>query len=335
MLGVGAGLLVLSALSSVASVLLYAGIAYFLTLVLEPAIRWISNRGLPRGAAVALVLLGVVVISVVLVMTAGPALAAQTSALISALPGLLQSLLGLPLVADLGSQLGITGSFDDLVTALRSFLADPAQVGSLAGGLLSIGSGIVSGIEGVVVVVVLTVYFALGLPKLTEYVFRLVPRSRAVRARAVYDEMALVVGRYVSSQLLIAAINAALTLVLLLILQVPAALPLALLAFFAALVPVVGTLAAGALIIVVAFFTSPLAGIVMVIYYVTYHPFEGYVLGPRLTSKAVSVSGYAVLIAVVAGSTLGGVLGALVAVPVTAALSIVVQRVVIPRQAAR
>ena len=100
----------------------------------------------------------------------------------------------------------------------------------------------------------------------------------------------------------------------------------------ASLVPLIGTLTGAVIITIFAFAASPATGVAAAIYYLIYMQVEAYVLSPRIMSRAVSVPGALVVIAAVAGGTLGGVLGALVAIPVAASLIIIVEKVIFPRQ---
>jgi predicted PurR-regulated permease PerM len=94
----------------------------------------------------------------------------------------------------------------------------------------------------------------------------------------------------------------------------------------------VGTVTGSAIIVLVCLFASPLTALVAAIYYIVYMQVEAYVLSPRIMNRAVSVPGAVVVIAAVAGGSLGGILGALVAIPVAASAIIVIQKVVFPRQ---
>jgi len=106
-------------------------------------------------------------------------------------------------------------------------------------------------------------------------------------------------------------------------------------AFLASLIPLVGTLSGAIIISLVCLFASPLTALVAAIYYIVYMQVEAYFLSPRIMNRAVAVPGAIVVIAAVAGGTLGSVLGALVAIPVAASAIIIVQKVVFPKQDAK
>jgi predicted PurR-regulated permease PerM len=109
---------------------------------------------------------------------------------------------------------------------------------------------------------------------------------------------------------------------------------LAFIAFVGSLIPLVGTLSGSVVItLLVLLFNGPPSVIAVGIYYLIYMQLEAYVLNPRIMSKAVKVPGVLVVIAVLAGGTLLGPLGALIAIPVAAAILLIVQQVIVPRQA--
>jgi len=107
---------------------------------------------------------------------------------------------------------------------------------------------------------------------------------------------------------------------------------LALVAFIGSMIPLVGTLSASIIISLVCLIDSPVTALIAIGYYLVYMQVEAYILSPRIMNKAVAVPGALVVIAAVAGGALGGILGALVAIPVAASVIIIVQKVVFPTQ---
>jgi predicted PurR-regulated permease PerM len=117
-----------------------------------------------------------------------------------------------------------------------------------------------------------------------------------------------------------------------LIFGVPFAAILAVLIFFITLIPLIGSVLATIMVTIVALFDSPSTAIAIAIYYLIYMQVEAYILTPRIMNKTVAVPGSLVVIGALAGGTLLGIIGALVAIPVTAAILLIVKKVVIPRQ---
>ena len=201
--------------------------------------------------------------------------------------------------------------------------------------MLQVGTGLINGVTAVLIVTALTIYFALTLPSMVAAVLRLVPRSRRRVTGSLLTEVLDSVGRYVAGQLLLATFNATFTLLLTLFAGSPAPIVLAVIAFIAALIPVVGTVIGSVLVVLVTLTVNPAGAVVVGIALLVYMQVEAYVLSPRVMSRAVSMPGSLVIVAALAGAALGGVLGALVAVPVAAAGLLVIDRVVLPLQEAR
>lgn len=329
-LGGGAAFLILSAAATLSTVFVYLGLALFLSLSLEPVIRWATRHGIPRGAAVLGCVLTLMSVTAGLLTIVLPQVITQFGAFVSAAPDLARQVLELPLVRDMNVDL------EKILGEVVTFVSDPVHLASFGGGLLSVGRGIANTVSGASAVMILTLYFALTFPTMTRSLARAVPASRRQRVTSLADEVFMSVGRYVAGQVALAALNAVIVFIVMTIAQGPAPSLLAVLAFVGALIPVVGTVAAYIIIILsMLLTTSPIATIVVAAILVTYAQVEAYLLTPRVMSRAVSIPGSLVVIAAFAGAALGGVLGALVAVPVIAAGVIIFERVVVPLQQAR
>lgn len=333
-LGVGTGLALLGALSAVATVLVYVGVALFLALALEPGIEHLTNRGLPRWVAATVMVVGSAVVIALVVVAVLPVAVPQVSSFGAGLVELLRTLPDQAWYAWATSNLGAL-DLNGLLSSLTDLLTDPRQLSAIAGGVLQVGTGLVNGVTAVIITTALTIYFALSLPTMVSAVLRLVPRSRRDMTASLLDEVLDSVGRYVSGQLLLATMNATFTLVLTLFAGSPAPILLAVIAFVAALIPVVGSVIGSVLVTLATLTVSPVAAVVVAACLLVYMQVEAYVLSPRVMSRAVSMPGVLVIVAALAGAALGGVLGALVAVPVAAACLLIINRVVIPYQEGR
>jgi predicted PurR-regulated permease PerM len=190
----------------------------------------------------------------------------------------------------------------------------------------------VDGVVAVVTVLVLTLYLMAALPSVKAAAYKLVPQRR--RARVVYlgEEISQRVGGYVLGQATVAVINGALTWVMLVILGLPFPAVLAVMAGLLALVPIIGTIVGGVVITLVALSIGWGTAVFALGYYIAYHALEAYVLSPRIMRRAVDVPAVVTIVAVLAGGTLLGVVGALVAIPVAAGLSLIYDQVLVPRQ---
>ena len=179
---------------------------------------------------------------------------------------------------------------------------------------------------------ILTLYFLSSLPTIKAHAYRLVPRSRRARVGLLTDEILTRVGGYVAGAIAIASIAATLTFTMLVTLGVDYPVALALLVFLTGLIPLIGATIGAVIIVTVSLFTSVQVGIIVAVYYLIYQQVENYVLYPRVMKRSVDVSPAATVVAVLIGGSLLGVLGALLAIPIAAAVQLVLNEVVSPRQ---
>ncbi|MFC8943132.1 AI-2E family transporter [Streptomyces griseoincarnatus] len=333
-LGVGAGIAVLDALSAVATVLVYVGLALFLALALEPPMRVLTSRGLPRWAAVTVAIVGFALVVALFVVLVLPLAVQQVGIFGAQLVAALRDVPEQPWYVWTTNNLGAL-DLNGLLSSLTELLNDPRQLSAIAGGVLQVGTGLINGVTAVVIITALTIYFAVTLPTMVAAVLRLVPRSRRTMTGSFLTEVLDSFGRYVSGQLILATINATFTLLLTVFAGSPAPILLAVIAFVAALIPVVGTVIGSILVTLATLTVSPAAAVVVGILLLVYMQVEAYVLSPRVMSRAVAMPGVLVIVAALSGAALGGILGALVAVPVAAAGLLVINRVVLPLQEAR
>ncbi|QNA92356.1 AI-2E family transporter [Microbacterium sp. Se63.02b] len=281
-------------------------------------------------AIVAIIFLGVVAV-ILLVLV--PATVRQITAAIEAAPETIAAMEASTwyrtLEANLGVDLSVAIS-EGLrsLTTLSSFLA-------ISGGVLKAGFGVIGAVSSFVMVVVLTLYFVASLTSVKAAVANLVPQYRRARFTALLEEITQSVGGVVAGGVTLSAINA--LVVLLIQLAVGSSIPavMAIVAFFITLVPMIGSLVFLLIGGVATLFVSPTAALVFVVAYLVYIQIEAYVVTPRIMGRAASVPGVLVIIGAMIGATLLGLLGALVAIPLTASILIVVRKVWIPRQNSR
>jgi predicted PurR-regulated permease PerM len=219
------------------------------------------------------------------------------------------------------------------LTKAKDYLNHPEHAGTkLFGGVLGVGKIVFSAFFSTLTVLILTLYFLSNLPSIKANFYRTVPRSRRARVGLLTDEILERVGGYVAGALIIAACAGGTTFVLLEILQVPYPVALAMLVAITDLIPLIGATVGAAVVVLVAMFVSVKVGVIAAVYYVAYQQIENYVLYPRVMKRSVDVSPAATVVAVLIGGSLLGVIGALLAIPMAAAVQLVLQEVVVPRQ---
>lgn len=328
-LGVLVALVLGGIVDQLATVLVYIGVAIFLSLGLDPIVTFIERK-LPRPAAVAIVVLAVVLAFVGIILAIVPILVEQIANLIEDGPDMVQDIMASGWFKDLNAQFGST--LEDAANGVLSFLQDPGNLANIGGGVFAVGAGIAGGFTGVTIVLILTLYFMASLRSIKGVAARFVPAYQRDTFRGLLEDVSGAVGRYVMGQAGLALINGVLSLIVMTIIGAPVPALLALIAFIGSMIPLVGTLSASIINALICLFVSPLTAAIAFGYYLVYMQIEAYVLSPRIMSKAVAVPGALVVIAAVAGGALGGILGALVAIPVAASVIIIVQKVVFPTQ---
>ncbi|MBS1697394.1 MAG: AI-2E family transporter [Actinobacteria bacterium] len=331
-LGVLVALLIGVIVGQLSTVLVYIGIALFLALGLDPIVRLIERR-LPRGGAVAIVVVAVVLAFAGILLAIVPIVVEQIAHLVETGPKMIDDMLHSSWYTQLVAQYG--DSFSKAIDGIATFLKDPGNLTKIGGGVLAVGAGIAGGVTGVTIVLILTLYFMGSLRTMKNTAARFVPAYRRARFTEIVEDVAGAVGRYVMGQASLALINGVLSLIVLTIIGAPLPALLALIAFIGSLIPLVGTLSGSIINSLICLVVSPVTALIAFGYYLVYMQIEAYVISPRIMSKAVAVPGALVVIAAVGGGALGGILGALVAIPIAASAIIIIQKVVFPAQDAK
>jgi len=328
-LGVLTAYALVSVLGRLTDVITLVVVALFLALGLEPVVRFLQRRGLRRGIAVALVFLGVLAAAVGFGAAVVPAAIEQGTELSRDAPALVRTIEQSTLVQQLDKDYGV---IETLSKQLQQRLANGETVLQLFGGVFGAGLKVVSGAFSVFTVLVLALYFTASMRPTTQALYRLVPASRRPRVQLLADEIIRRIGGYIAGQIAVASINGFCTYILLVIVGLPYALLLAITVGVFGLVPLVGATLGGGLLVIVALFHSWQLALVVLAYYVVYQQIENYLIAPRIMQRTVAVPTFVAIIAALAGGTLLGVVGALLAIPTAAAILLVVQEVLVPRQ---
>ncbi|MGQ1839659.1 AI-2E family transporter [Kocuria turfanensis] len=335
LLAVGVGLALLGwwVLANVGPLVGWVVTATFLALGLEPLVRWLEARSVPRPGAVALVVLGLAGALAALIALVVPRIVAEAAQLAERAPRLVDGLLASRSFAELDARFRIRDSTEQWLQGLGGRIgADSELLGGLFGGVVGLGSVVLNAVAGTLIVLALTLYFLASLPLMTQWAYRLAPASRRARVQELGDRMLRGVGNYVVGQTCVALLNAAVALTLMLLTGVPFAALLSLVVALLAFVPLVGGVLAGILVSLVAVTAGWGTAVPYAIGYFAYLQVEAYFVSPRIMRRAVAVPGAIAVIAVAAGGALWGVLGALIAIPTAAAGLILVREVFVPRQ---
>lgn len=330
--GVALAIGVVSVLRTNGQLIVWIAAALFIALGLDPLVRRVESWGAPRWVGVLTAALGLAAVAGAFVALLVPTVIEQSTQLVQDLPAIIDGVMR----AEWFVQLDEEFHLQEAVRAQTERLAaDGAAVTDLFGGLLGFGQTVLNAVFSVLVVVVLTLYFLSSLPHMKYWAYRLAPRSRRPRIEALSEQITSSVGHYVMGQSFVAALNGAVAFTALAIAGAPFAVLLAAIAAFMAFIPLVGAAIGGTLLTLVSLLTSWQTAAVFAAIYFVYLQIEAYVISPRVMARAVSVPAAVAVIAVIAGGALLGVLGALMAIPLAAALALLVREVFIPRQDAR
>jgi predicted PurR-regulated permease PerM len=329
-LGVLAGIAIGVAIVNVATVLVSLLLALFLALALDPLVRRLERAGMRRGWGIALVFVGFLVIVGFLVLFVMPRAIAQVIELAQSIPDVMVQVAQTEWFQVATSTLGAQPQA--VSQAIVDYFSDPQHLLALSGGLLSAASGVAGAISSTVVIVVLTLYFVASLDAMKRTFYRFAPAWSRPTVQRLTETITDSMGGFVITMVTLGAINAVLVFLLYFVLGLPFPVLMALVAFFLTLIPVIGSVLFWAVGSVVAVFADPVAALVFAIVYLIYMQVEAYVLTPRLMGRTIAVPGILVLIAALIGATLLGLLGALVAIPIVAIITLIVGEVVLPGQ---
>jgi predicted PurR-regulated permease PerM len=332
-LGVGVGLLIISSVITLQTIIIYIGAALFLSLGLDPAVSWLEKKKVPRWAAILTVLLGVLAVLTGVILAIVPIVVDQVAKLSKIIPRLIDGINTSTLIHDLKAQFpGL--DVDKIITSVTDYLG--GNLTTITSAVVQSGFALVSGLFGGLIILILTLYFTASLNNIKRASYQLVPASKRARFADLSEQITTAVGRYVVGQAALAACNGVLSFIFLSIIGAPFPALLAAIAFLLSLIPLVGTITGSVIIVLTCLIpgigSSPLTALVAAIYYLIYMQVEAYVLSPNIMNRAVAVPGAVVVIAALAGGSLLGLLGALVAIPVAASVLMIIKQVVIPRQ---
>jgi predicted PurR-regulated permease PerM len=311
------------------SVILLVSVAMFLAVGLNPAVEWLMGKGLRRAFAVLVVFVLLLTVLVLFGFSIVPVIGEQVEAMIDAAPELIRDLQNTRWVRELDERFGL---LDRAYAQIQS----EGFGTQIAGGALGVGLAVVGALVNVFFVSVLTLYFLSTLPRIKRSMYSLIPASRRERVARLGDAILRQVGSYVSGAAVVALCAGTSSLIFFLVVGLSEyAVALAFVVLLLDLVPMIGATIAMVLVSAIGLAVDPRIGLACVIFFLAYQQLENYVIYPRVMASSVDVPGAVVVIAVLAGGTLLGVIGALLAIPIAAGVLLVVREVVIRRQDAR
>jgi predicted PurR-regulated permease PerM len=237
----------------------------------------------------------------------------------------------LPWIQSADQNLG--GAISSALDSTSAYLVDSKNWPNLLGGVVQVGISLFNGAIGAMTVFILTLYFMAALPGIKKVGISLVSQSKRDRVAGLVEKVIDSIGRYVMGQVLVASINASVVFTTMLIAGVEFSVVLAFVDFLLVLVPIIGAMAGWTIVVLVTLASKSLmtAAIVAAVLAV-YLQVEAYIIGPKIMTKTVNVPGSLIVVAALAGGSLLGILGSLLAIPMAATLLLIIREVWVPRQ---
>ena len=298
-------------------------IAAFIAVAMTGPVN-LLHRVMKRGLAIAVAYAVLVAIPIGIGILLVPSLVNQAEELATNVPEYAQD------VTDFVNENNTLNSLNekyDFTSEIEKAAGEaPTKIGDAAEILKDIGVGVVNSVFAGVTILVLSIFMVGGGPRWIESFLRTQPPDRAERVDRALRHSANAIGNYIGGALFQATLAAICAFIVLTILGAPFAAPLALLVLFFDLIPVVGATIASVLIAIVMLFVNfPVGVIVWIVFAIVYQQIENYLIQPQVQKRATKIEPFVTLVAVLFGSTLFGVVGAILAIPTAATLQILVR----------
>lgn len=297
------------------NLLIWVLVALFASFALEPAAEWLTRRGWRRGLATGVLIFGLVILAIVMVALMVPLFVKQVQALITNAPQILESVsrftkrvFGVDVsVATLQLQL------KDANSAVSKFAQD------IAGNLFGFATSVVGTIFKLLTIGLFTFYLTADGPRFRRAICSYLPAKHQTTVLWTWEVAIEKTGAYLYSRLLLAIASGVATFVVLTILGIPFAVPLAVwMGLISQFIPTIGTYIAMALPLLVAVVEDPVSALILLIFFTVYQQIENYLLSPRITAKTMDLHPALAFGCAIAGASISGLVGALLALPFAA-----------------
>jgi predicted PurR-regulated permease PerM len=318
----------LQALQSASQVFILIIISLFLAMGLNPAVSALENLTKKRALSVSIVVISVLLIVLAAFLIIAPPVFNQLNDFVNGAPQLIDSLRNNSTFLKLDQEYGLVTSIQD---KFEEWFSDGQLLTGAFGGVLGVGKTVLSGAFSTLTVLVLTLYFLFSLPSVTKVFYRLAPASRRERVSKIGDAIIARVGSFVGSQILIALFASIFVFLLSLVLDLPYAAALGMLILFVALIPLVGHFIGGGIVTLVALTQSPTKGLLAIVLYTLYVQIENYLITPKIMRRTLAIPGLVTIVAALLGTSLLGLVGGVLAVPIAAAILLIMDEVVFPK----
>jgi predicted PurR-regulated permease PerM len=295
-------------------------IAVFFALAIAPPVNWLDDHRVPRWLAILMVYLAIAAVIFGIGLLIVPPLAEGVNDLSADLPGYVEDLRDNETFREYDDRYDITERLQEQAEDL------PNQLGDAAGTLRDVTVGVFSRFIQLFSILVIAFFLLMDGNRILDFVYSQLSEARERRLRTVTEDISAAINGYVFGNFVISVLAGLVTYVTLTILDVPFAVPLAILFAFFDLVPLVGATVGGILVgIVVAFVNFPVALIVWAVVLIVYQQVENNLIQPYIYGRTVELHPLAVIVAILIGGSLLGILGALLAIPAAATVQSIVR----------
>ena len=317
--------LLVQAVVRIESALVLVLLSLFFAVSLEPVVVWLSRVGLRRGPSVAVVLIAFAGLLTGFLALVIPPVAAETASFVGAVPGWLQQL------HDHHSTLGRFEDRFHLLERGQQQVTGGGAAPAVVNGVLGAGKLVLTTVTDVLVVLILTLYFLIGMPAVKRFAYRFVPGTARPRVEEITEEILNRTGRFMLGNLATSALAGLATFSWLQVTHVPYSAALGIFVALMDLVPMVGSTIGGIVVSIIALAVSVPVAVATAVFYVVFRLVEDYLITPRAMKFAVDVHPVVTVVAVLIGGSALGIVGALVAIPVAVAIGLVLDEVIFPR----
>lgn len=309
-------LLALLLIYTIRDVLASLFFAIILASALEPAIEWLKEKRLPRILAVVLIYLVLAGMFFLLIYLVFPLFFEEFKNIIATYPALQKQLL------DSLEKVSTIPVLGDLTTNLQDLLLVPAEyIGKLGGGVASFASGVFGGLLSFILTIVFSVYLAAQEKGIENFLRLVTPLAYEPYIVNLWARSQKKLGKWLQAQVLLGAIVGVLIFFGLTFLGIENALFFAFVSAIFEVIPVVGPVLAAVPGVITAFLIAPITGVFALILYTVVQQTESHVIVPVVMRKTVGLSPLIVVFALVVGGKVGGILGIILSVPVTAIIA--------------
>ena len=316
------------ALIAVRTSVLTLFLALFSALVLDPVVELLQRKlKLGRSAAAVIVVLGIVALGLVVVFVLVSPFTNALRDFVDALPSIVQDIRD----SSIGSWLDAHSQAPEQSQEHVKQIAK--AIGQAAGGVLSVSISGFSLVLSLVTAIFLTLFLIIDMPRLVGAVDSLLDPGGSARLQRIWPAIVTAVSRTMLGNIAISIVCGTIYGLSAWALGLPFPLALAVIAGFLDLIPMVGATIAGVILVLAALTQGMTAAVIMLAIVLVYQQVENYVLQPTILGKAADVSGFFVIASVLVLGTLGGAVGAIIAVPIVASIQIVVREVTAKRRA--